>query len=240
MAQPALEQAFVYGEVENGDLLRGLGAISGRLLDVGSGAGAWAVRLRDAGAQELVALDPSAAAVAIARERYDTAVVGTLEDATLQDLGGRRFDVIVAADVLEHLVDPWQALLKLRSWAAEDALLAVSVPNLRFYRLVGNLVLRGEFEYERSGVRDWTHLRWFTRLSLGRALNACGWEPQRWVASASLKGRLLAKVSEQLANDFLRQQLTVVARARQQTVSRSDRASGPAGRRREAAGDRGG
>jgi hypothetical protein len=93
------------------------------------------------------------------------------------------------------------------------AALAVSVPNLRSYRLVGNLVLRGEFEYARSGVRDWTHLRWFTRVSLARTLTASGWEPQRWVTTTTLKGRLLAKVSEQLADDFLPHQLTVVAKA---------------------------
>jgi 2-polyprenyl-3-methyl-5-hydroxy-6-metoxy-1,4-benzoquinol methylase len=173
----------------------------------------WAARLREAGAGELVGLDPAPAATEQAATRYDRAVVGTVEDTALDDLGGRPFDVIVAADVLEHLVDPWRAVRRLREWAAPDARLAVSVPNLRFYRLVGNLVLRGEFEYEPYGVRDWTHLRWFTRTSLGRMLGGAGWEPEHWVTSGSLKGALLARVSEQLANDFLRQQLTVVARA---------------------------
>jgi 2-polyprenyl-3-methyl-5-hydroxy-6-metoxy-1,4-benzoquinol methylase len=215
VSEPALQQSFVYGGNDNEDVLRGLGAISGRLLDVGCGEGSWAPRLREAGARELVALDPSAEAIATARERYDAAVVGTIEGATLQELGGERFDVLIVADVLEHLVDPWQALRTLRAWAAPDALLAVSVPNMRFYRLVGNLVTRGEFEYERYGVRDWTHLRWFTRRSLARMLQASDWEPQRWVTSASLRGRLLARLSEPLANDFLRQQLTVVARAQQ-------------------------
>ena len=213
MSQSALQQNFVYGDNDNEDVLRGLGAISGRLLDVGSGAGSWAPRLREAGAHELVALDPSAAAIARAGEQYDAAIVGTVEDTTLEELGGKPFDVIIVADVLEHLVDPWMALRTLRSWAAPEAMLAVSVPNLRFYRLVGNLVLRGEFEYEPWGVRDWTHLRWFTRRSLTRMLQASAWEPQRWVTTGTLKGALLAKVSEQLANDFLRQQLTVVARA---------------------------
>lgn len=211
--QPALQQSFVYGQNDNEEVLRGLGAISGRLLDVGCGEGSWAPRLREAGASELVALDPSAAAIERAAERYDAAIVGTIEQTDLAQLGGRRFDVIVIADVLEHLVDPWIALRTLRDWAAPDALLAVSVPNLRFYRLVGNLVWRGEFEYERWGVRDWTHLRWFTRRSLARMLAASGWQPSRWVVSSSLKGRLLARVSEPLANDFLRQQLTVVAQA---------------------------
>jgi 2-polyprenyl-3-methyl-5-hydroxy-6-metoxy-1,4-benzoquinol methylase len=213
VSQSALQQNFVYGDNDNEDVLRGLGAISGRLLDVGSGAGSWAPRLREAGAHELVALDPSAAAIARAGEQYDAAIVGTVEDTTLEELGGKPFDVIIVADVLEHLVDPWIALRTLRSWGAPEAVLAVSVPNLRFYRLVGNLVLRGEFEYERWGVRDWTHLRWFTRRSLTRMLRASAWEPQRWVTTGTLKGALLAKVSEQMANDFLRQQLTVVARA---------------------------
>jgi 2-polyprenyl-3-methyl-5-hydroxy-6-metoxy-1,4-benzoquinol methylase len=213
VSRPPLQQSFVYGGADNEDLLRGLGTVSGRLLDLGSGVGSWAPRLRSAGARELVALDPSASAIAIAAEQYDTAVLGTIEATELQDVGGEPFDVIVAGDVLEHLVDPWQALEKLRSWSAHDGLLAVSVPNLRFYRLLGNLLLRGDFEYERWGVRDWTHLRWFTRNSLDHALRRSGWEPVRWVTSATPKGRLLARVSEQLANDFLRQQLTVVAKA---------------------------
>jgi SAM-dependent methyltransferase len=215
VSQAPLEQTFLYGGIDNEEVLRGLGPISGRLLDVGSGAGSWAPRLRNAGAEELVALDPSGAAIDLAAGRYDRAVVGTVEQVELDELGARPFDVIIAADVLEHLVDPWLALRKLRSWASPGAVLAVSVPNLRFYRLVGNLLLRGEFEYEPYGVRDWTHLRWFTRRSLARTLAASGWEPERWGSTTSVKGRLLARVSEQLANDFLRQQLTVVARASQ-------------------------
>lgn len=213
MTRANLEQKFSYGDTINSDILRGLGTISGRLLDVGSGVGAWAPHLRQAGADELVALDPAAAAIEVARTRYDTAFRGTIEDADLAALGGRPFDVIVAADVLEHVIDPWRALRTLRAWARPAATLAVSVPNLRFYRLVGNLVFRGEFEYEPFGVRDWTHLRWFTRRSLARMLRASGWQPQTWVTSTNVKGRILARVSEQLANDFLRQQLTVVATA---------------------------
>lgn len=213
MPQAPLEQSFVYGETVNEDVLRGLGPIAGRVLDVGCGAGVWAPQLRAAGASELVGLDPAAAAIELAAQRYDLAVVGTVEDTGLEQLGARPFDVIIVADVLEHLVDPWRAVRRVREWAAPDALLAVSVPNMRFYRLVGNLVLRGQFEYEPYGVRDWTHLRWFTRASLGSMLAAGGWEPQRWVNSGSRKGALLARLSEQLANDFLRQQLTVVARA---------------------------
>ncbi len=222
MTDAPLKQTFVYGDHVNEDVLRGLSRISGRLLDVGSGAGSWAPRLRAAGARELVALDPSRAAIDRAADLYDRAVVGTIEETELDELGGERFDVVVIADVLEHLIDPWQALHKLRSWAAPGAALAVSVPNLRFYRLVGNLVFRGEFEYERWGVRDWTHLRWFTQQSLARMLEASGWTPQRWVNSATLKGAMVRALSPTLANDFLRQQITVIALARPATESTPD------------------
>lgn len=208
----ALQQGFVYGGVDNERLLHGLGRITGRLLDVGSGAGSWAPRLRAAGARELVALDSSREAVSLARERYDLAVLGTIEQVALAELGGEPFDIIVVADVLEHLIDPRYALCRLHGWAVPGALLAVSVPNLRFYRLVGNLIARGEFEYERSSVRDWTHLRWFTRRSLARALRATGWLPERWLGTRSLKGRALAALSDTLANDLLQQQLAVIAR----------------------------
>lgn len=214
MSHPPLAQHFAYGDTVNHDVLRVLGPLQGRLLDVGSGAGAWAGLLRAAGAEELVALDPSPVAVGEARRRYDSAVLGTLEEASLIELGGRPFNVVVAADVLEHLVNPWEALRILRSWAAPGARLAVSVPNLRFYRLVGNLVFRGEFEYELHGVRDWTHLRWFTRRSLSRMLRDAGWEPRVWAASTTRKGRTLGRVSDVLANDLLRQQLILVATVR--------------------------
>lgn len=220
MADSQLKQTFVYGDYANEEVLRGLGAIAGRLLDVGSGAGSWAPRLRAAGATELVALDPSPVAIDRASVLYDRTFIGSVEDTELADLGGELFQVIVAADVLEHLVDPWRALQKLRSWAAPGASLAVSVPNLRFYRLVGNLLLRGEFEYEPYGVRDWTHLRWFTRRSLARALEATGWKPYRWVDSVSLKAALLRSFSQTLANDFMRQQIIVIARALDQPVPR--------------------
>ena len=208
----SLQQEFVYGDTPNPDVLRGLGRLDGRLLDVGCGSGAWAPLLRSSGARTLVALEPSPAAYALVSQRYDHAVPGTLEDTDLQALGGHPFDVLIVADVLEHVLDPWAALRTLGSWAAPGARLAVSVPNLRFFKLIGNLVLRGEFEYEPWGVRDWTHVRWYTRRSLSRMLAASGWTPETWVATNTPKGRAVARVSDTLANDFLRQQLVVISR----------------------------
>ena len=41
-----------------------------------------------------------------------------------------------------------------------------ALPNVRHISVLRNLLLRGEFRYEDSGIMDWTHLRFFTRKSM--------------------------------------------------------------------------
>jgi 2-polyprenyl-3-methyl-5-hydroxy-6-metoxy-1,4-benzoquinol methylase len=173
--------------------------IRGRVLDVGCGEGAWAGSLRARGAAALVGIEPNPRAATVAADRYDVVHLGAVESAALADLGGEAFDLVLFADVLEHLVDPWAVLRQARSWVADEGVLGISVPNLRHVRVVADLALRGRFSYEDSGVMDRTHLRWFTRESLTAALAETGWRPVRWGGkvsprvrrvNASLGGRL--------------------------------------------------
>lgn len=150
------------------------------LLDVGCGEGSWAPGLRERGFTTLVGLEPDATSAHAAGDRYDRVHVGAIEDATLADLGGEPFDLIVFGDVLEHLVDPWAALEQARDWVATEGSLAISVPNLRHVRVLTQLVFHGRFDYQDRGIMDRTHLRWFTRDSLAAALHDTGWRPVRW------------------------------------------------------------
>jgi 2-polyprenyl-3-methyl-5-hydroxy-6-metoxy-1,4-benzoquinol methylase len=74
-------------------------------------------------------------------------------------------DVIIAADILEHLQDPDAFLHHLRNWIENDATIIVSIPN------VANIFVRvsllfGQFNYSDRGILDRTHLRFFTRKTL--------------------------------------------------------------------------
>jgi 2-polyprenyl-3-methyl-5-hydroxy-6-metoxy-1,4-benzoquinol methylase len=65
--------------------------------------------------------------------------------------------------VLEHLADPWDALRNLASHLAPEGWIVASIPNVRYWKVVSDLVVRGEFRYVDAGILDRTHLRFFTR-----------------------------------------------------------------------------
>lgn len=142
-----------------------------RVLDLGFGAGLLARRIRPrcsylAG----IELDPDAA-----REGspfFDTPIVGDLL-AGLEGPWEQPFDVAIAGDILEHLPDPSAALALLRKLLAPGGLLLVSLPNVANVS-VRLALLSGRFDYADRGILDRTHLRFYTRRTGGRLLEAAG------------------------------------------------------------------
>jgi 2-polyprenyl-3-methyl-5-hydroxy-6-metoxy-1,4-benzoquinol methylase len=74
-----------------------------------------------------------------------------------------KFDVVVAADVLEHLVDPWRVLREIRcvlTDEGEGGCVVVSLPHAAHNAVVAAL-LGGNFEYRENGLLDSAHIRFF-------------------------------------------------------------------------------
>lgn len=84
-----------------------------------------------------------------------------------------RFDYITFADVLEHLRDPEQVLVKAKSLLKQDGSVLFSVPNLAHNSVLINL-MNHEFEYNKVGLLDNTHIHFFTKNSLEHAMNRTG------------------------------------------------------------------
>jgi predicted TPR repeat methyltransferase len=150
-------------------------------------------------------VEPSPSSCAVAATRYDLAVGARVEELELTDLGGERFDIIIAADVLEHLVDPWTQLSRWREWIRGDGELAISVPNLRDARLVWGLAVHG-------GVMDRTHLRWFTSSSLRADLREAGWRPVRDGGAFGPLRRRLDRLTAGQMRGYLAHQLHIIAK----------------------------
>lgn len=81
---------------------------------------------------------------------------------------------VLLLNVLEHIADPEAVLRAARDRVAPGGRLVVVVPN------VANLWIRlrllaGNFEYADRGILDRNHLRFFTRKSVRRQLERCGY-----------------------------------------------------------------
>jgi glycosyltransferase involved in cell wall biosynthesis len=147
---------------------------AGRVLDLGCGDGAVAAALRAAG-HRVVGIDSTVSGRV--KERVDEFIQADLEDGLPPALEGQ-FDAILAADVLEHVRRPEQLLDELRPLLAPGGALWVSVPNFAHWYPRLRVAL-GRFDYDRRGILDHTHLRFFTRSSFERLVRSHGWRTVR-------------------------------------------------------------
>jgi len=81
---------------------------------------------------------------------------------------------VLALDVLEHLRDPARLLRALHDACAPDAMLVSSVPNIGHWYPRLRIGL-GRFDYDRRGILDATHLRFFTWRSFVATAARSGW-----------------------------------------------------------------
>ena len=150
-----------------------------RVLELGPGPGVMTQILVDRG-HEVTVVENDPESVAILRAMGIEVHEGDLNGRDWCDaLAGKRFGAILACDVLEHLCQPEAALTALRTFAEPAARLVVSMPNVAYAGLVAALRL-GAFDYAEKGLLDHTHMRFFTRSSLARALMTTGWAPELW------------------------------------------------------------
>jgi ubiquinone/menaquinone biosynthesis C-methylase UbiE len=76
------------------------------------------------------------------------------------------FDVVIAGDVWEHLVDPWKALQKLSDVLKPGGYIITSIPNVRDYKALFSIIFKGRFRYTNEGIFDKTHLRFFCKKDM--------------------------------------------------------------------------
>jgi 2-polyprenyl-3-methyl-5-hydroxy-6-metoxy-1,4-benzoquinol methylase len=154
-----------------------------RILDIGCGDGAFAAGLiaerRERGVDlEVwgVEQDPASASRALAT-LHDVRC-GDAAD-LLDDLPTGHFDCVVMNDVIEHIAWPEPLLRGLPRLLAPGGVLVTSMPNVRHFPHLWNLVLHGDWEYRDEGILDRTHLRFYTRDSMRRLLVRCGFRVLR-------------------------------------------------------------
>jgi 2-polyprenyl-3-methyl-5-hydroxy-6-metoxy-1,4-benzoquinol methylase len=135
-----------------------------RVLDLGCSSGALGAAIKARQPAEVVGVELDPAYADAARERLDGCVTADVEELFAGDPGEQlgRFDCIVAADVLEHLRDPWATLRSAMRLLEPGGSVVVSLPNIRFWETFWQLGRHATFPRRDSGIFDATHLRFFT------------------------------------------------------------------------------
>jgi 2-polyprenyl-3-methyl-5-hydroxy-6-metoxy-1,4-benzoquinol methylase len=180
-----------------------------KVLDLGCAGGRLGEALKARGTASLVhGIELSESAALEAKSRLDQVWVGDLSlfDWAQADTD---YDVIIAADVLEHLADPWGTLRQLRHVLPVGGRIIASVPNVRYWKVIADLLFRGEFRYTDAGVLDRTHLRFFTRSSLRDLFTQGGYRIE-YLAAKPISRRGWRGALMSAAGDFAHVQYHVV------------------------------
>ena len=157
------------------DMLKYLPGHPGKSLEFGCGDGGFSTLLKERFGTETWAVELDETAAHKAAEKLDKVISADALEAVGQ-LPDNYFDVIIFFDILEHLADPYHLLSEVKAKLAKEGIVVASIPNVRYWRVLVELVVHGNWEYKSHGVLDKTHLRFFTRKSIGKMFEESGFE----------------------------------------------------------------
>ena len=200
-AEPAPPHAFKYTEFQadpssTHSKIVSLVPPATRVLEFGCATGYMSEVLKDRLGCTVVGIEIDPGAAALAEEHVERVIVGDAEKIDLAaELAGEEFDVVLFADVLEHLKEPAHVLRRVRPFVAENGVVVASIPNIA-HASVRLALLGGEFRYREWGLLDDTHLRFFTRASIQDLFEETGYVVTHWLRQRLDVGETEIKVPQ--------------------------------------------
>ena len=129
----------------------------------------------------VLAVDYNSTQVETAKKRGINAIFGNIEDKEFLDeikkyteLNGK-FDIILATEVIEHLVNPENFLINIKDFLKHEGYIILSTPNIAHWSVRRNLLF-GNFDYEEAGILDKTHLKFYTSKTFTNLLKKSGYK----------------------------------------------------------------
>ncbi len=137
---------------------------SQKILEVGCANGETLKFLKENGYAAFVAgIEKEESCFSHAKVNSDLFIGSDIETIHLEGMG--KFDVILLLDVLEHLRAPYDFLARIPSILTKRGYVIISLPNVRNVSVLKRLLVNGTWDYGKSGILDWGHLRFFTKKS---------------------------------------------------------------------------
>lgn len=180
-----------------------------KVLDIGCDEGYLGKALIHDKNSEMYGLEVNRKAAAKAAKFFKKVWVSDLDNENPFREINQKFDFIVIADVLEHTKYPGRILEKIKNLLDKNGKVLISIPNIAHFSARLEL-LNGSFEYERLGIFDETHLKYFTRESFKRLLLKTGFKVEMTKGvlrdiPKEIISKLLSKVGLKITKKFLKE-----------------------------------
>lgn len=145
-----------------------------RVLEFGCATGYFSQMLSEKGCN-VVGVEINSIAAQKAEKYCSKVMVADLDSIPLDKiLLNDTFDVAVFGDVLEHLRDPWHVLESVKNYLKPGGFIVASIPNIA-HGAVRLSLLQGNFNYQRYGILDDTHIRFFTKSTIIEMIEKSGY-----------------------------------------------------------------
>lgn len=188
-----------YGDNPRTELIDLIKEVPEQILEIGCGSGATGMAIKKKFPNvKYLGMDSNKDAAVIAQTRLDKVIVTDIERVPLDTFGLEKeyFDLIICADILEHLYDPWKMLNDLHEYLVPGGRILASIPNVQYINQIINL-LDGKWTYEDYGLLDATHIRFFTLNEIVKMFSGTGYN----IINCSGIGNPIMK-SDTWPNDF--------------------------------------
>src|SRR4051812_12079902 len=164
------------------EILEHVPAGATRVLDLGCATGTTGAALKRRQAAHVTGIEIEPEYAAEAERNLDVVITG---DVSTPPAGLGTYDALIAADILEHLPDPWTTLKRYAEHLAPGATAVISLPNVGHWSTYAYLA-GGSWPRKPEGIFDATHLRWFTLSDAKQLLAQAGLTPhtvvrRRWL-----------------------------------------------------------
>jgi len=146
-----------------------------RVLEIGCASGCQSKILTEDLNCTVTGIEINPIAAEDARKYCQEVIVGDINSILRnKDLAGKDFDVVLIADVLEHLYDPRHVLEDLRTFISKEGYIVASIPNIVHSSVIYEM-MKGKFDYREYGLLDSTHIHFFTRKNIYKMFESAGY-----------------------------------------------------------------
>ncbi|PKO55576.1 MAG: hypothetical protein CVU19_03535 [Betaproteobacteria bacterium HGW-Betaproteobacteria-13] len=167
----------LYGQGENAaDIVLAMVPPDTRVLELGAGPGSITRRLRAERGSRVTAVELESSFLPYLAPHCERVIQANLnETAWVAEVGTERFDLLLAADVLEHLNRPQDLLRACESLLAPEGSVVVSLPHIG-HAVIHACLMDEDFEYRDAGLLDSTHIRFFGMKNMQALVEGAGFK----------------------------------------------------------------